>query len=118
MITYYCDRCGQQIKVKSDRFLLKMSICYPYEVLTINEDDLQEDYTEEIQDLVQAIEQMDLEELEKEVGVSFQFEICRQCREELIKEPLGKAKRSLKRRGTRLVESTGKVIKVDFRSET
>ena len=117
VITFFCDRCGEVIPEKIDRFLIKLNICYPYETLAIQEEDLGHDYSAEIQELVQTIEEMDIEELERDVGVSFQFEICRRCRDELINDPLGRKIRSGYRRSHRSVDMAGKVIRVDFRSD-
>lgn len=117
MIIYFCDRCGERITGEPDRFLFKLNISYPYETLSIQEEDLDYDYSTEIQELVKAIEEMDLEEMEKDVGVSLQFEICRKCRDEMLDDPLGRKRRNGSYRRRRSVEAAGKVIKVDFRSK-
>jgi len=85
-----CDFCGTRIEQNELRYVLKMSIFAAYDTLQIELADLQKDYEDEIRKLVEKMKQMNPKELEEDVFKQFSFDLCRQCQQRFIKNPLGR----------------------------
>ena len=83
MIQYLCDRCGQEIPQTQTRFSLKMELFASKENLYFSESDLQKDLRAEMNELIRQMEQMDSEQLNDEVYVKYEFDVCGSCRKQL-----------------------------------
>jgi hypothetical protein len=83
MIQYLCDRCGREIPQTQTRFSLKMELFASKENLYFSESDLQKDLRAEMEQLIRQMEQMDLDQLNDEVYVKYEFDVCNACRKEL-----------------------------------
>jgi type II restriction/modification system DNA methylase subunit YeeA len=85
---YRCDLCGTRIEASELRYVLKMNIFAAYDKLQIELSDLEKDYQNEIRKLIEEMEQMDPKQLEEDVFKQFNFDLCRRCQQEIIKNPL------------------------------
>ncbi len=83
MIQYLCDRCGKEIPPTQTRFSLHMQLFASKENLYFSESDLQKDLREEMAQLIRQMERMDPEQLNDEVYVRYEFDVCNACRKEL-----------------------------------
>jgi hypothetical protein len=58
--------------------------------LEITEEDLDQDHMQEISKLLDHMEQLGTQELEDGVCKSLRFDLCPECREKFLKDPLGR----------------------------
>lgn len=82
--------CGARIEQKELRYVLKMNIFAAYDTLEIELTDLEKDYEDEIRELVEKMKQMDPKQLEEDVFKQYNFDLCRQCQQRFIRNPLGR----------------------------
>jgi hypothetical protein len=88
MITHICDRCGQPIEAGQLRFLARIEVFAPPDVLPIGPQDLFSNTTEEMEQILKQCEGMTEEELMRDVYVNFEFDLCRPCQQAYIANPL------------------------------
>lgn len=94
MIHYTCDMCGKILLADEDtRYVLKIEVYAAYDPMEITSNDLQEDRSEEIEDLLDEMADMDAEEIEDQVYRTFRFDLCPQCQALYLKDPLMKSVR-------------------------
>jgi len=94
MIHFTCDMCGKTLLADEDtRFVVKVEVYAAYDPMEITEEDLREDHGDEISDLLAELEDADPEELENKVYKTFRFDLCPECHEAYLKDPLGRASR-------------------------
>lgn len=86
---YECDMCGGRIEPKELRYVVKMTVFAAYDALEIELTDLERDYTEEIRSLIEKMEHMNPKELQEDVFKQLSFDVCRECQQKLIRNPLG-----------------------------
>ncbi|RJP21364.1 MAG: hypothetical protein C4520_10145 [Candidatus Abyssobacteria bacterium SURF_5] len=91
---YVCDMCGVRIELTELRYVLKMNIFAAYDTMKIEPSDLERDYEEEIQRLVEKMEAMNPKELEEDVFKHFTFDLCRSCQQKFLRSPLGAPERA------------------------
>ncbi|MDP6379881.1 MAG: hypothetical protein QF662_00935 [Phycisphaerae bacterium] len=89
MIHYTCDMCGKKLLMDEDtRYIVKIQVHAAYDPLEISDEDLEEDYEDEMRGLMDSLSEMEAEELEDQVHKSFRFDLCPQCWEAYLKDPL------------------------------
>jgi hypothetical protein len=88
MGTICCDFCGLFIPEKRLRYTVSIEVYAPYDILEIEEEDLEKDYEKDIRDCLNEMRSRDPQELESDVYKGFQFTICRKCQQEYIRDPL------------------------------
>ncbi len=94
MIHFTCDLCGKTLQADEDtRFVIKIEVYAAYDPMEMTEEDLEEDSTEEIHELLSQMEEMDAEELEDQVYRTFRFDLCPDCHAAYMKDPLMRAAR-------------------------
>jgi hypothetical protein len=94
MIHFTCDMCGKTLLADDDtRYVVKVEVYAAYDPMDIREEDVEEDHSGEVQDLLAEMEGMDAEELEDQVYKTFRFDLCPPCHEAYLKDPLGKGMR-------------------------
>ena len=94
MIHFTCDMCGKVLLADDDtRYVVKVEVYVAYDPMEVSEEDLQEDRSGEMRDLLDAMDDMDPEELEDQVYKTFRFDLCPPCHESYLKDPLGKGMR-------------------------
>ncbi len=91
MNTRLCDRCGQVIEEGALRYVAKIQVYAAYDPLAITFEDLTRDHTAEIRAILAQCADMTEEELLQDVYVDFQFDLCRACQRQYIKDPLATA---------------------------
>jgi len=94
MIHFTCDLCGKTLDAADDtRYVVKVEVYAAYDPMEIREEDLQEDHSGEMRDLLAEMADLDPEELESQVYKTFRFDLCPTCHEAYLKDPLGKGMR-------------------------
>jgi len=86
---YTCDMCGARIEPVELRYVLKMNLFAAYDTMKIEPSDLERDYEEEIHKLIEKMEGMNPKELEEDVFKQLVFDLCRNCQQKFLKNPLG-----------------------------
>ena len=95
MIHFTCDMCGKRLEQGADtRYVIKIEVYAAYDPMEIGGDDLWEDHDDEIRGLLAHMEDMDAEDLEDQVYKTFRFDLCPECHEAYLKDPLGLKARS------------------------
>jgi len=76
-----CDNCGRTVPKDETIYEIKIELYAKAEELEIDEEDLQEDHMAEIEAIIEALEDMDVEEVTDQVYECYKFDLCPQCRE-------------------------------------
>ena len=88
-----CDRCGETLLADSDvRYKLKIEVFAAYDPMEISPSDLERDLESELATLIGEMEKMDPKKLEDQVYRRFDFDLCPQCQEQFLRDPLGMGK--------------------------
>ena len=94
MIHFTCDMCGKVLLADEDtRYVVKVEVYAAYDPMELTSKDLQDDRTEEMQDLLDEMADIDPEVLEDQVHKTFRFDLCPECHAAYLKDPLGRATR-------------------------
>jgi len=78
-----CDYCHSDITPGDPYFELKLEMYAAPEMPEITSEDLEVDHMEELQSLIDAMEEMDTDELTDEVYECYVFTLCKKCRDEI-----------------------------------
>jgi Asp-tRNA(Asn)/Glu-tRNA(Gln) amidotransferase C subunit len=79
--TRKCDNCGRVVPKEETIYEIKIELYAKAEELEIDEEDLEEDHMAEIEAIIEALENVDVEEVTDQVYESYKFDLCPQCRE-------------------------------------
>ena len=85
---YRCELCGK--KIVRNRYLVRIASYAAYDGLEIGLLDLTRNFEREIKDLLKKIEKRRKKRLEKDIYVGFEFVLCKKCRDNYVRDPLGK----------------------------
>jgi hypothetical protein len=86
--------CGKTLLADEDtRYVVKIEVYAAYDPMEIGGEDFKDDHSEEIQGLLEEMEGMESEELEDQVYKTMRFDLCQQCHEAYLKDPLLKVAR-------------------------
>jgi predicted hydrocarbon binding protein len=86
--------CGKRLEQGEDtRYVLKIEVYAAYDPLELGAEDLEEDHTEEMEDLLEEMEDVPAEDLESEVYRTYRFDLCPECHAAYLKDPLGRGAR-------------------------
>ena len=89
MISFTCDMCGKPLLADENvRYVVKVEVFAAYDPMEIVEQDLEQDYLQQISDLMEDVEDVDAEELEEDVYKAFRFDLCPACQKKYIADPL------------------------------
>lgn len=88
MIRYICDLCGASLKEQDIIYELNIQVHAIYQPLKIDLVDLLRDHTDEIRQLVEALEDSDPQELQDQVYKTFKFHLCPSCQRKYTRDPL------------------------------
>ncbi len=85
MIKYICDRCSALMEKDRLRYQVRLEIFAAYDGLEFKEADRRssQDIRKEIEDLIKQMEDMDEQELQDQVHVKFEYDLCQKCRDEI-----------------------------------
>ena len=87
---YRCELCGK--KIARNRYLVRIASYAAYDGLEIGLLDLTRDFEKEIKNLLKKIEKKRGKKLEKDVCVGLEFVLCKKCRDDYLRDPLGKGR--------------------------
>jgi len=91
MIHYTCDLCGKPLLADEDtRYVVQVEVYAAYDPMEITEADLAEDKSEEVQELLDEMADMDAEQLEDQVHKTFRFDLCQACQARYVQDPLSR----------------------------
>ncbi|TWU26106.1 hypothetical protein [Bythopirellula polymerisocia] len=91
MIHYTCDCCQRPIDAEIDpRYVVRMEV---YAALETAEDegDNDRDHLQEIQDILESLDDSLDGHVDDEVYRHVRFDLCGECRNRFVKNPLGRA---------------------------
>jgi len=86
MLVYVCDRCGQEIKNAGTRYTFKAELYAAKTPVVFTEEDRHRNFRKEIEELIQQMETMNPDELNDEVYINYQFDLCKPCRDLLYQQ--------------------------------
>ncbi len=92
MIHFTCDACQRVIDSESEpRFVLRLEV---YEALgeTVESDYEQADHLRELEEIIDRSDSDEME-LDEELYKQLRFDLCAECREQFMLDPLGSMKR-------------------------
>ena len=90
MIHFTCDCCKRPIDSERElRYVVRLEV---YASLDTSDEELDDDrdHLQEIQDILEHIEDADDPQLGDEVYQQQRYDLCQQCRERFMKDPLGR----------------------------
>ena len=91
MIHYTCDCCKRKIDPQTNtRYVVRLEVYAALDNLDDECDD-DRDHLQEIQDILESIADSDDDHLDEEVYHHVRFDLCSDCRERFVKNPLGRA---------------------------
>ncbi|QEG35291.1 hypothetical protein [Bythopirellula goksoeyrii] len=91
MIHYTCDCCQQRIDAEIDlRYVVRMEV-YAALDSAEEESDNDRDHLQEIQDILESLDDAQDGQIDEEVYRNVRFDLCSECRNRFIKNPLGRA---------------------------
>jgi len=94
MIHFTCDMCGKTLLAEEDtRYVVKVEVYAAYDPLEVTEKDLEADRSDEVQELLDEMADMDAEDLEDQVFKTFRFDLCPECHAAYLKDPLSRTMR-------------------------
>ena len=88
MLHFSCDLCGRQLGDR--RFVAKLEVYAAFDPEELNEDDLDADHLQEISELIEEMEISGNSELEDCGSKSFRFDLCPDCHQKFVQDPLGR----------------------------
>ena len=90
MIRYSCDLCKRDLDPVEDlHYVVKMEVYAAFDPVSEDEDD-DRDHLQEIQDILERLEDADNDQIGEDVYQQLRFDLCPQCREKFVKNPLGR----------------------------
>ncbi len=93
MYGLYCDACEEPLLVEGNvRYVTKVEVYAAYDPLEITEEDLEQANKETWKKLMEELRDADPEELESQIHVSFQYDLCPKCRRRYVRDPLASAR--------------------------
>ncbi len=90
MIRYECDRCGRQLTANgADRFIVKMELYAAGGPLEFTEHEVARDHDQEIGEVLDQLSSADPDKVEDQTYRCLRFDICANCHQALLGNPLG-----------------------------
>lgn len=91
--TIICDMCGLSLLTEENRYVVKMEVICAYDVLEISQTDLEQDYSKNIMDIVDKLNDISPDDAEDSVYKAMKFDLCPGCQKLFIADPLGKRRK-------------------------
>ncbi len=90
MIHFTCDCCKRPIDSENElRYVVRLEV-YASLDPTEGEVDSDSDHLQEIQDILEQIDDLDSDQICSEVYHQTRFDLCSECRNRYVKNPLGR----------------------------
>jgi hypothetical protein len=84
-----CDLCGPELLKSSEiRYEVKIEVKAAYDPLNLTDEDLAQDFREEIARVLRQLEGLSVAEAQDQVYRVFQFDLCPACQRAYIRKPL------------------------------
>jgi len=81
----FCDNCGKLISSNEIQFMIKIEIFASPGSLEFTEEEIQQNHISKMKELIEALEDIDVEEATDEVWEGYKFILCKKCRIEFHK---------------------------------
>jgi hypothetical protein len=88
MLHFSCDLCGQQLNDR--RFVVRAEVFPVFDPEEIGEDDLDVDNLQEVAQVIEEMESTGESKLDDIEPKSFRFDLCPECQQKFIKDPLNR----------------------------
>lgn len=92
MIHFTCDCCKRRIDADDEfRYVVRMEVYAAIEPPSeLGDADAERDHLEEIDELLERIDEVDCDELRDNVYQQVRYDLCSECREAFLQNPLGR----------------------------
>jgi hypothetical protein len=92
MLHVTCDLCGKELRPGDDHcYVVKMEVYAAHDPAEITEADLDEDHMEAVSQLLREMEDNLADpDLVEPASRSFRYDLCPECRNKFVRDPLGK----------------------------
>ncbi len=88
MIHFTCDGCQRRIDTeKENRYVVRLEV---YAAVDAESDEEEVDHLEAIDEMLERLDEVSDQELDGGVYQQVCYDLCEQCRAELLKNPLGR----------------------------
>lgn len=92
MIHFTCDCCKRNIDADDEfRYVVRIEVFAAIEPPGELQAEDERDHLEEIDELLERIDEVDCEELRDNVYQQVRYDLCIECREAFLQNPLGRA---------------------------
>ena len=89
MIHYTCDCCKRALDLEHDtRYVVRLEVYAALDPVEDEGDD--RDHLQEIQDILESLDDIDSATCEDDVYHHARFDLCSDCRQRFVKNPLGR----------------------------
>jgi len=89
MVHYTCDMCGKPLLLDDElRYVVKIEVYAAYDPMEVTEDDLNDDFEDQIDELCEQLDNADEQDLEDKMYKSFRFDLCSACHDQFMQDPL------------------------------
>jgi|YNPMSStandDraft_1061717.scaffolds.fasta_scaffold98369_1 hypothetical protein len=96
MLRYFCDLCGREIDPESEpHFVVRIEVHPSLKPPSPKELEEEIDHLEELQQLLENLDDSQLDSVPESLNKSFRFDLCVQCRDRFVKQPLGREPRKV-----------------------
>jgi len=90
MIRFCCDGCGKMMQANdADRHIVRIEAFAAAEGLAISKEQLKSDHRAQIRQIIGQLEKADPDQVEDQVYRSFRFDLCTNCHQRYLRQPLG-----------------------------
>ena len=91
MLRYTCDICGKELRPgEQQHFVLKIEAFAAHDPAELTEEDLEDDHLEAVGAMLRELEESHGELDLPEPTRHFRYDLCTDCHERFIRDPLGK----------------------------
>lgn len=89
MIHFTCDGCQRPINLEEElRYVVRVEVYAAFDGEESQDSD--RDHLQEIEDILEALDELDDQECEEEVFQQVRYDLCGECRKKFLRNPLGR----------------------------
>lgn len=92
MIHYSCDRCRRALGQHEERYVMRMEVQASCDEDFDTVADSDRDHLLEVHEILENLDEQDVEAINEQIYVRKTFDLCAECREAILANPLGNAK--------------------------
>jgi len=91
MIHYSCDMCKRPMDPENDlRYVVKLEVYAAFDPLSVDDAEDDRDCLQDLHDILERVDDAADETIGDDVYQQLRFDVCPECRQKLLKNPLGK----------------------------